>query len=187
MPRGRPSKKQAILATAQTLFSEFGYQGTSIDLVVKESNSSKPTVYNNFPTKQALLHELLNQAIEDAEQQRCELAKRDDISLAAALLQAFELITHNAQHLAIYRICYGERHKLDEQSSQLFADYENALRQWCEAQLQARLPQTNQQQAFAIRAICREGLIIPALANEPAVSRTLLEQLITAIIESAQV
>ncbi len=37
------------------LFLEYGFKGTSIDMVVKASSVSKPTVYNHFPDKAALM------------------------------------------------------------------------------------------------------------------------------------
>jgi len=182
MPRGRPSKKQAILATAQRLFSESGYQGTSIDLVVKESNSSKPTVYNNFPTKQTLLHELLKQAIEEAERFRTDLQASADISVTRLLIRAFSHVTQTPLHLAIYRICYGERHKLDEESCQLFRQFEDSLAQWFKEQLRASQGPISDDKAFAIRAICREGLIIPAMSGEKPVPEEQLVQIIEAIL-----
>ena len=64
MARGRPSKRQHIIDTAQSLFAELGYQGTSIDLVVQTAAVSKPTVYSNFPTKQVLWASVLEQVSE---------------------------------------------------------------------------------------------------------------------------
>jgi len=58
------SKKDHILAIAQPLFLQNGFKGTSIDLVVREAGVSKPTVYNHFADKAALLHELLVRWIE---------------------------------------------------------------------------------------------------------------------------
>ena len=49
------SKRNYIVETALPLFLEQGFKGTSIDLVVKESGVSKPTVYNHFPDKTALM------------------------------------------------------------------------------------------------------------------------------------
>jgi len=49
------SKKDYIAASALPLFLENGFKGTSIDMVVKLSRVSKPTVYNHFPNKAALL------------------------------------------------------------------------------------------------------------------------------------
>ena len=49
------SKKDHIVSTAMPLFLRNGFKGTSIDLVVKKSSVSKPTVYNHFPDKAALM------------------------------------------------------------------------------------------------------------------------------------
>ncbi len=49
------SKKDHIATTALPLFLENGFKGTSIDMVVRLSRVSKPTVYNHFPDKAALM------------------------------------------------------------------------------------------------------------------------------------
>ena len=49
------SKKEHIIQTALPLFLKNGFKATSIDLVVKKSQVSKPTVYNHFPDKAALM------------------------------------------------------------------------------------------------------------------------------------
>ncbi len=49
------SKRNYIVEMALPLFLEHGFKGTSIDLVVKKSGVSKPTVYNHFPDKIALM------------------------------------------------------------------------------------------------------------------------------------
>ena len=59
------SKKDHIVATALPLFLEQGFKGTSIDMVVKASGVSKPTVYNHFPDKSALMETVLRCWIDD--------------------------------------------------------------------------------------------------------------------------
>lgn len=49
------SKKVQIAESALPLFLTDGFKATSIDKVVKASNVSKPTIYNHFPDKEALL------------------------------------------------------------------------------------------------------------------------------------
>jgi len=49
------SKKDHIMECALPLFLANGFKGTSIDQVVKISAVSKPTVYNHFPDKAALM------------------------------------------------------------------------------------------------------------------------------------
>lgn len=59
------SKKDFIAATALPLFLENGFKGTSIDMVVKASGVSKPTVYNHFPDKAALMLAVTHRWIEN--------------------------------------------------------------------------------------------------------------------------
>ena len=59
------SKKDYIAANALPLFLENGFKGTSIDMVVKLSGVSKPTVYNHFPNKAALMVAVLSLWIEN--------------------------------------------------------------------------------------------------------------------------
>jgi len=59
------SKKNHIVAAALPLFLEHGFKGTSIDMVVKSSGVSKPTVYNHFPDKAALMEAVLRSWIEN--------------------------------------------------------------------------------------------------------------------------
>ena len=59
------SKKDHIAAAALPLFIENGFKGTSIDMVVKTSGVSKPTVYNHFPDKSALMLAVLARWIEN--------------------------------------------------------------------------------------------------------------------------
>ena len=51
----QPSKKNVIAQAALPLFLEHGLKGTSIDMVVRASGVSKPTVYNHFPDKSHLV------------------------------------------------------------------------------------------------------------------------------------
>lgn len=59
------SKKDHITASALPLFLENGFKGTSIDMVVKLSGVSKPTVYNHFLDKAALMEAVLSLWIEN--------------------------------------------------------------------------------------------------------------------------
>ena len=54
------SKKDYIAASALPLFLENGFKGTSVDMVVRLSGVSKPTVYNHFPDKAALMMAVLS-------------------------------------------------------------------------------------------------------------------------------
>ena len=59
------SKKDYVAASALPIFLENGFKGTSIDMVVKSSGVSKPTVYNHFPDKAALMTAVMSLWIEN--------------------------------------------------------------------------------------------------------------------------
>ena len=58
------SKKEHIVATALPLFLEHGFKATSIDMVVRASRVSKPTVYNHCPDKAALMQAVMARWVE---------------------------------------------------------------------------------------------------------------------------
>ena len=58
------SKKEHIISIALPLFLQNGFKGTSIDVVVRQSAVSKPTVYNHFPDKAALMLAVVEQWVE---------------------------------------------------------------------------------------------------------------------------
>lgn len=67
--RGRPKsdeKKQQILNAAAELFTSNGYERTNLEHVAIEAGVSKQTIYNNFPSKEALLRECIQSRCEEA-------------------------------------------------------------------------------------------------------------------------
>lgn len=59
------SKKEFIITQALPLFLDNGFKATSIDLVVKQCGVSKPTVYNHFPDKAALIEAVIGHWVEN--------------------------------------------------------------------------------------------------------------------------
>jgi len=176
MARGRPSKKQVILDTARQLFAETGYQGTSIDLVVKQAGVSKPTVYNNFPTKQALLLAMIEE-LTDESRAYCEAHwQSNHLKPAEGIISIFEHIADSPAFLAVYRICYGESHKLEAATYELFKQFDTAViegyKQWLSDQKIA----LSEVSFLSIIAVCREGILIPALSGSPQATRDLIIQ-----------
>lgn len=58
-PRGRPRKpymRDKILAAARAHFAEYGLDGTSMDRIAESAGTSKVTMYNHFPSKEALFN-----------------------------------------------------------------------------------------------------------------------------------
>jgi TetR/AcrR family transcriptional regulator of autoinduction and epiphytic fitness len=118
--RGRPSKKSKIIASAGELFCELGYQGTSIDLVVQKADVSKPTVYNNFPSKLLLyaawqtseLSKLKKALLTWCESDAWEQEAGSINALYAFWVGYFEALFQGVSFISITRIVHGEPYKL---------------------------------------------------------------------------
>lgn len=54
-------KRLAILAAAQEEFKEKGFLGASMDSLAKRAEVSKRTVYNHFPSKDILFHNIVKE------------------------------------------------------------------------------------------------------------------------------
>ena len=115
------SKKAHIVETALPLFLENGFKGTSIDLVVKSSGVSKPTVYNHFPDKAALMLEVVSSWVDD--HKPLISAQRDSAGLEACIRDQW--LTEETVRL--YAIVIGEGFRFPE-AKQLF--WERFDRRW---------------------------------------------------------
>lgn len=64
-----PSKRDAVLDTAERLFYAEGFHATGIDRVVTEAGVARMTLYNHFPSKEVLIESVLvrryNRYLED--------------------------------------------------------------------------------------------------------------------------
>ena len=183
MARGRPSKKQLILDTALDLFSKAGFQGTSIDLVVQKAGVSKPTVYNNFPTKQALLSELIGHLLIRAQTDRDSLLDEQETSTSALLVSAFQQIATDPAYLALYRIFYGEQYKLDEKTQIQLAKFDQDVNVWVSKLVKQRYPQWDDVAIFMLFAACRELMLTPIMLGQRTGQDASLRQKVQCYIE----
>ncbi|HKJ95199.1 MAG TPA: helix-turn-helix domain-containing protein [Gammaproteobacteria bacterium] len=55
----RPSKRELVLETAERLFYEEGFHATGIDRLASEAGVVRMTLYNHFPSKDALIEAVL--------------------------------------------------------------------------------------------------------------------------------
>lgn len=60
----RPSKRESVLDAAERLFYEEGFHATGIDRVVAEAGVARMTLYNHFPSKEALIESVLTRRYE---------------------------------------------------------------------------------------------------------------------------
>lgn len=125
------SKKVQIAEAALPLFLENGIKGTSVDMVVKASGVSKPTVYNHFPDKGSLLLFTLQCWLDD--QPSLDLTKNSEDSLVAAIEQCW--LTPEA--VRIYGLLIGEGARAPEAADLFTQHYDQTWREqlkaWAEA------------------------------------------------------
>jgi AcrR family transcriptional regulator len=62
-----PFRREMIVAAAAELFRKQGYRGTRIEEIGAAVGMTGPAVYRHFPSKEALLAELLQRALERAQ------------------------------------------------------------------------------------------------------------------------
>jgi AcrR family transcriptional regulator len=57
-------KKAKILEESTSLFYQFGYNETSVDMLAERLNVTKPFIYSYFPSKQHILYEICRPGVE---------------------------------------------------------------------------------------------------------------------------
>ena len=91
-----------ILDAAQELFSERGYEHTSIqDIVDRLGDLSKGAIYHHFPSKKAILDAVSERDIENQEEEGQRIAARDDLDGMDKLRETIRWSASNMAHLRI--------------------------------------------------------------------------------------
>lgn len=85
-PRLTDRKRQAVITAAIEEFLAAGFDATSMDRIAARATVSKRTVYNHFPSKEALFAEILRQ-LWDASHMSETVAYRADRPLRDQLLE----------------------------------------------------------------------------------------------------
>lgn len=130
----QPSKKDQIAAAALPLILQHGIKGTSIDSVVKTSGVSKPTVYNHFPDKSALVEHVVCFWL--ADQPPPAIGSIAPESLLSELSTTWLQPTA----LRFYGLFMGEGERAPAARAQFQQEYDQAWRaslaSWCQRQQQ---------------------------------------------------
>ncbi len=86
----KPTKRMQIVEDALKLFTENGFYATGVDLIMRQSNISKRTMYVYFPTKNDLIVAVLALYRENAERSLSGLLTRTDLSSREKILAIFD-------------------------------------------------------------------------------------------------
>ena len=104
--RDTSKKRHQILDAATVAFDEKGYENATMDYIAEVSNSSKRTVYNHFPSKEALFQAMIERFIEELiEVKRISYTK--DISIKEQLLSFINnklQMANNPKWLSVMKI-----------------------------------------------------------------------------------
>lgn len=85
-------RKEHLLEVSLRLFNEHGYHATGIDWILRESGVSKATLYKYFPSKEALILEVLQRRHQQLEE-RFKQALADAADQEHPALVLFDVLT----------------------------------------------------------------------------------------------
>ena len=127
MPRtGGDETRRRILETAETLFSQNGYDGTSIDRIARLTGINKATIYYHFRDKADMMETLFRDIIDEIE------AAVDGEDRTGERVSAEEAVRGELDYLAgkrkILAILFTEALKESSDDSVLFRCAEKVLR-----------------------------------------------------------
>jgi TetR/AcrR family transcriptional regulator of autoinduction and epiphytic fitness len=131
-------KRAAILDAAVAEFREAGYEATSMDRIAASAGVSKRTVYNHFPSKEALFTRILEQMWERGAD-GLDISYRSDRPLRAQLLELVAQkmrLLHDASFIDLARIAIAAGVHNPDLARDLIArlgDREEGLTAWVRA------------------------------------------------------
>ena len=114
------TKRKQILVSATLLFTEQGYAATSMDLIAKQAEVSKQTVYSHFGSKEELFSAAIQQKCESSQMfDFSELELCDPQKALFHVAKGFITMLTSKEALAVHKICSFES-KSYPQLSELF-------------------------------------------------------------------
>ena len=78
-------RKQDLLKTAYEMFSQLGYENTSVDMIIEKAGIAKGTYYYYFKSKEQTLEEVIGMIL-DSETEKALAIKEADMSVPQKLM-----------------------------------------------------------------------------------------------------
>jgi len=131
-------KRAAIIDAAVVEFRQSGYEATSMDRVAASAGVSKRTVYNHFPSKEALFAQIIQQLWERSAE-GFDLAYRSDRPLRVQLLELVSQklrLLHDPNFADLARVAIAAGIHSPERAQEIVArmgDREEGLTVWIRA------------------------------------------------------
>jgi len=159
------TRRRDIVHVARKLFAERGYAATTMDDVAEAVKFSKPIVYQSFPSKESLYHEIV---VETAQQLLASLAEatqtadpRDKVESAFRVY--FRLVTEETD---AYRILFLHSH--DGERAAELRNVELSLISFIEPQLAAGISDEHRRLLAAAVVGMAEGAGVSWLVRQEA-------------------
>jgi AcrR family transcriptional regulator len=111
--RGRPrdpERMRRVLEAAREHFCEHGYEGANLDAIADEAGVSKMTVYNYFPSKEALFEAVIGSRTDQVAGSLAGTGALDPRHPEAVLRTIgahFQELMRDKRTLGLYRALYG--------------------------------------------------------------------------------
>lgn len=131
-------KRLAILEAAVAEFRHSGYEATSMDRIADSAGVSKRTVYNHFPSKEALFTQIVEQLWERSVE-GLDLAYRSDRPLRAQVLELVSQklrLLHDTNFVDLARVAIAAGIHSPERAQEMVSrmgDREEGLTTWIRA------------------------------------------------------
>ena len=91
-------KKLHVLRTAEAVFSELGFEGTSLRAIAKAAGYTAPAIYSYYATKEDVYSEIVARSLDDLATQIDAVAAADRGPLAALRAALFAYYAHYQIH-----------------------------------------------------------------------------------------
>ena len=115
-------RREAVLAAAQAVFLERGFEATTLDDVIRRAGGSRATVYAQFGNKEALFAAIIEQLCTKlrALLQTAALSAGDPATVLHRFATAYMAVLMAPEGLALYRVVIGEAARFPELGRQVF-------------------------------------------------------------------
>ncbi len=167
-------RKRRIVDTALQLFSENGYDKTSIRDIAKHASMSLGLLYNYFASKEQLLEAIVQEGINDLKHS-LDLTRQSHDDLLALLRTIFSVIARKQNHWRLLHIVRTQRH-LATLLAEQFDAFNNYLISELSLQLRQMGYQNSVSEALLLYATV-DGLATHYLSNDKYPLDKVLEQL----------
>lgn len=114
--REKSARQRDILMAARHLFNLKGYYKTTLEEIAQHAEFGKGTIYNYFPSKEALFYGIIDQLARetlDIARSSVEASKGSARELFAAYARA--LVSHVRANADLFRLIFHEIHGLDSE------------------------------------------------------------------------